>query len=166
MARREIGSTTGPGMTIRRYKTGEEEELWQLRRDTMRHINGLDYTREQIARWAPEHAADGWVEELRRKNPFVVDHEGVLVGFAELEGNGHIDGFYCHFQWQRRGIGTLLYRAIEEEAARLKLDELFLESSVTARGFFLSKGFAIVTEERNLICGAPAPRFHMRKKLG
>jgi len=49
-----------------------------------------------------------WKESVRQRNPFVVEHEGKIIGFAELEANGHIDGFYCHHQWQRKGVGKLL----------------------------------------------------------
>jgi GNAT superfamily N-acetyltransferase len=152
-------------MNVRRYKIGEEDELWRLHYHTTREINGRDYTKEQVERWAPDRMEADWKERIRQKNPFVAEHEGDVIGFAELEANGHIDRFYCHHQWQRRGIGKLLYQAIEQEAFRLEIPALFLESSITAREFFLGRGFQIVKEESNLICGAPAPRFHMRKEL-
>jgi GNAT superfamily N-acetyltransferase len=154
-----------PRMNVRRYKIGEEEEIWQLYHDTTRQINGKDYTQEQTKRWAPDQVEAGWNERVRNKNPFVAEHEGKIVGFAELDADGHIDRFYCHYQWQRRGAGKLLYQAIEHEAFRLGIKLLFLTSSVTAREFFLSRGFEIEKEESNLICGSPAPRFHMRKEL-
>jgi GNAT superfamily N-acetyltransferase len=152
-------------MNIRRYKIGEEVDIWQLYYNTTRQINGRDYTKEQVERWAPDQIEADWKERLVQKNPFVAEHEGKIVGFAELDPDGHIDRFYCHHEWQRRGVGKLLYQAIEDEAIRLKIDVLFSESSVNAREFFLSRGFGVVKEECNLICGAPAPRFHMRKKL-
>jgi N-acetylglutamate synthase-like GNAT family acetyltransferase len=152
-------------MNVRRYKTGEEKEIWLLYYNTTRRINGRDYTKEQVERWAPDQMEASWKERVRQKNPFVAEHEGEIVGFVELEASGHIDRFYCHHQWQRRGIGKLLYQAVEQEAFRLNINVLFLESSKTARKFFLSMGFEIVREESNLICGAPAPRFHMRKEL-
>ncbi len=48
-------------MIIRRYKPGEEEQLWQLYHDTTHVVNGKDYTPEQFERWAPsqvEHAIE------------------------------------------------------------------------------------------------------------
>ena len=86
-------------------------------------------------------------------------------GFAELESDGHVDGFYCHADWQRKSVGKRLLAAIEDEAKRMCLSSLFLESSITARGFFAGQGFEVVSEENNLVCGAPAKRFHMRKRL-
>ena len=152
-------------MNIRRYRIGEEKEIWKVCYDTIRIINGRDYTQEQVQKWAPDSIDSDWSERLRQKNPFIAEHNGQIIGFAELEANGHIDRFYSHHQWQRKGIGKLLYQAIEDEASRMKIDLLFAEVSMTAREFFLSRGFEIVGEENNLICGTIAKRFRMQKRL-
>ena len=152
-------------MNVRRYRVGEEDKLWKLRNDTTRAVIGRDYTEAQVRRWAPDRIDPDWHEKIRKKNPFVAEHDGEIVGFAELEPDGHINDFYCHHQWQRRGVGTLLQAAIEAEASRLKIDTLLLESSVTAHRFFLSQGFVIVEEKENLVCGSPAKQFIMRKEL-
>lgn len=99
-------------MQIRRYKPGEEEELWQLYHDTTHIINGDAYTKEQVERWAPhDKNMDEWKERIKVKNPFVVVQDDKIVGFAELEADGHIDYFYTHHQWQGKGIGSMLYSA-------------------------------------------------------
>ncbi len=152
-------------MNVRRYQAGEEEQIWQVYYDTTRLINGRDYTAEQVRRWAPDEGKPGWNERLKEKNPFVAEEEGQILGFAELEGNGHIGYFYSHHQWQRKGVGKLLYRALEEEALRRKIPLLFAEVSVTAREFFLGRGFEIVAEQNNLVCGTVAPNFQMQKRL-
>ncbi len=40
-------------MYVRRFNQVEEEELWQLYYNTTHIINGKDYTKEQVERWAP-----------------------------------------------------------------------------------------------------------------
>ena len=152
-------------MNVRRYRIGEEEELWILRNNTTRLVIGRDYTAAQVRRWAPDQIDPGWHEKIRRKNPFVAEHDGRIVGFAELKTDGHVNDFYCHHEWQRRGVGTLLQAAVEAEARRLGIGTLFLESSVTAHRFFLRQGFEIEEAKENLICGALAKQFIMRKRL-
>jgi N-acetylglutamate synthase-like GNAT family acetyltransferase len=153
-------------MNIRRHKVGEEDEIRKLYCDTTRNINGKDYTQAQVERWIQRAMGDEtWNERVKQKNPFVAEEGGKIVGFGELDADGHIDKFYCHHEWQRKGVGRLLYGAIEEEARRTGIGRLYLESSVTAKDFFASRGFQVVEEENNLICGAIAKRYRMQKMI-
>ncbi len=153
-------------MNVRRYKPGDEERLWQLYHDTTHIINGKDYTPEQCERWAPAVTdVSKWKQRIRAKNPFVAEEDGRILGFAELEDDGHIDYFYCDHEHQRRGIGSRLYEAIESEARRMELPRLHAAVSLNAKAFFLRMGFRVVKEQRNIICGAVAPNFIMEKAL-
>lgn len=153
-------------MQVRRYRPGEEDELWQLYYDTTHIIIGKVYTKEQVDRWAPHNKdMDEWKERLKKKNPFVVVENDTIIGFAELEPDGHIDYFYVHHNWQGMGVGSMLYNTIEEEAINKKTPHLYAEVSVPAKEFFLKQGFKILEEKNKIICGAPAPNFIMKKKL-
>lgn len=153
-------------MQVRRYIPGEEEELWQLYYDTTHIINGKVYTKEQVERWAPKNKdMDEWKERVKKKNPFVVVEFDTIIGFAELEHDGHIDYFYVHHKWQGKGVGSMLYIAIEEEAINPKMPQLYAEVSVPAKEFFLKQGFEVLEENNNIICGAPATNFMMQKKM-
>ena len=153
-------------MQVRRYKPGEEDQLWQLYHDTTHIINGEVYSKEQVECWAPhDKNMDEWKERIKKKNPFVAVEDGKIVGFAELEPDGHIDYFYAHHQWQGKGVGSMLYSAIEKQAISQKMSRLYADVSVVAKGFFLKQGFEVLKEQNNIICGAPAPNFKMEKKL-
>jgi putative acetyltransferase len=153
-------------MLIRRYQPGEERELWELNYHTTHEINGRDYTPEQCNRWAPADAdLAAWTARLARMQPFVAVHSGRIVGFAELEPDGHIDYFYCHHQRLNQGIGSALLRAIETEAAALGIASLYAESSVTAIDFFRAKGFHVEQERVNTVCGSPAKQYLVRKRI-
>jgi putative acetyltransferase len=41
-------------MQVRKFKSGEELELWQLFHDTIHQVNKADYTTEQIMAWPPD----------------------------------------------------------------------------------------------------------------
>lgn len=153
-------------LNIQRYKPGDEERLWRLYYDTTHLVNGKDYTSEQCERWAPANVDMAkWCERIRARNPFVAEENGQILGFAELEPDGHIDFFYCHHEHLRRGIGKMLYRALEEEARRLKIPCLHAAVSISAKGFFLRMGFHVEKEQRNIVCGTVAPNFIMRKEM-
>ncbi|MHC5079930.1 MAG: GNAT family N-acetyltransferase [Planctomycetota bacterium] len=113
-------------MEIRRYRPGEERAIWEVYYGSTRNVVAREYTEEQVKRWAPDDDdMERWKRKLARTNPFVAVIEGKIVGFAELEKDGHIDCFYCHHEVQRMGIGRALWHAVEAEAERLGLKNLF-----------------------------------------
>ena len=140
--------------------------MWQLYYDTTHIIIGEFYTKEQVQRWAPDDKnMDEWKERVREKNPFVAVEDGNIIGFAELESDGQINYFYVHHKWQGKGVGSALYNSIEGEATRQGIPFLYADVSKPAKGFFLRQGFEIVEEKNNIVCGAPAPNFTMKKRL-
>lgn len=101
-------------MKIRRYKSGEEEEIYQVYFRSTREVVSREYTLNQVLRWAPDdNDLLEWVNRLSKKNPFVAVVDNVIVGFAELESDGHIDMFYCLPEWVGKGVGTQLLKSLE-----------------------------------------------------
>lgn len=153
-------------MEIRRYEPGEEVEIWTLYFNTTHQVVSRSYTQEQASRWAPANPdMCAWREKLARTKPFVAVENDKIVGFAELEPDGHIDNFYCHHEWQRRGVGSSLLRALEAEARRTGVAVLFAEVSMTAVAFFRAKDFEITEVRTPIICGTAAKQFLMRKRI-
>jgi len=125
-----------------------------------------DYHAELIERWAPhDHDMDQWIDRLAQKNPFVAVVNKEIAGTAEIDTDGFIDYFYVHPRCQGRGIGKALLATLESEAAKLGVSTIFADVSVTAKSFFLSRGFSIVEAKSNIILGHPAPNFRMQKIL-
>ena len=152
--------------TVDRHALGDEHLLWELYHDTTHIVNGRDYTPAQCERWAPaDKNMNEWIARIQSKNPFVARNRKTIVGFAELDSDGHIDFFYVHHAWTRKGVGRLLYTTIETEARDNQLPRLYTESSITAMPFFVGMGFTITEEQEHLICDAPAKRYLMQKSL-
>jgi putative acetyltransferase len=153
-------------MTIRRYRTGEESEIWEVYFRATHESNARDYHRDLLNRWAPpDKDMSEWDERLREKNPFVALIDGRIVGMAELDDTGFIDYFYVHPEFQRQGIGSALFQRLESEAEAMKLSTLSADVSVTAKDFFLAKGFIIQEARSNIILGHSAPNFSMIKRM-
>lgn len=148
---------------VRRYRPGEENEVWSVYFGSTHHVVSRDYTPEQISRWAPDSIdSDAWRRRLEKTKPFVAVIDNQIVGFAELEADGHIGYFYCHHEFQRQGIGSAIMKELVGEAKRLELETLFAEVSTTAIEFFIAKGFRVEQERINLVCGAPAKQYLVR----
>jgi len=153
-------------MKVRRYNEGEEETLWYLLYQTVHTVNSRDYSLAQREAWAPSKCdLSKWKVRLRKTNPFVAEENGELIGFAELEVNGHIDCFYCASNWQRRGVGSALLGAIEQEAASQGITRLFADVSITAKGFFEAKGFFTEKEQMVSLCGEQLTNYAMSKHI-
>lgn len=155
-------------MDIRKAKRADAQQIVRVFHDTIHTVNTRDYTTEEVNAWSPDVPdADEWAEKrLPARITFVADDEGTIVGFGELETNGHIDCLYCHHNCQSRGVGTAIFRQIENEARALGLRRLFVEASITARQFFETQGFTIVNQQTIVRRGVELTNFIMEKHIG
>ncbi len=135
-------------MKIRLFEKKDAVKIAQLFHETVREINIRDYSKAQVQAWAPDniHFRD-WEHRYSNRFTYVADDKGTIAGFGELEPNGHIDSFYCHKDYQRRGVGSQIYQAIEAKALELGLNHLTTEASITAKPFFQRMGFSVIKEQ-------------------
>jgi putative acetyltransferase len=153
-------------MQVRLFQREDADQIAQLFHETVRHINLGDYSSEQVKAWAPDDLDfRDWAKVCANRYTYVVDDTGTIAGFGELEPDGHIDCFYCHKDYQRRGVGRRIYAAIEAKARDLKLERLFVEASITAKPFFERLGFTTVKEQQVPRGGQWFTNFVMEKWL-
>ena len=153
-------------MEIRNYKRDDAAEIVRLFYETVRSVNRSDYSREQVEAWAPEIPdVDEWRQRMAARKTLVAE-EGKIVGFAELEEDGHLDMLYVRSDAIGLGVGGLLYRAIEDEAQALRLGRIFTEASITARPFFGRQGFRVMREQTVWRRGVRLTNFVMEKSIG
>lgn len=152
---------------IRPYNETDAPALAAIFFNTIHIINSKDYSPTQIDAWAPESRlkTESWIGKWKKLPPIVATIDDVIVGFAELEENGHIDCFYCHHEYQNRGVGSALMKEIEERAKKNKLERLFAEVSITAKAFFAAKGFTIEKQQLVNVRGVELTNFVMQKIL-
>ncbi|CAN5700191.1 GNAT family N-acetyltransferase [soil metagenome] len=133
---------------IRAYEEKDAPEIVRLFYDTVHSINRSDYSDEQVEAWAPEIPdASVWHRRMASRKTLVAVENDEVVGFAELEADGHLDMFYLRKDVVGRGVGQRLYRAVEGEALAWGVGRIFTEASITARPFFLRQGFDVVREQ-------------------
>jgi len=153
-------------MKIRFFKKSDTEQVTRLFSDTVRIVNKQHYSEEQIRAWAPDniHFQD-WEKACLEKFTLVAEIDGMILGFAQFEDNGHIDCFYCHHEHQRQGIGSKLYEAIEAYAYKKGIAKIYTEASITARPFFLKMGFKHVQKQKVLVRGEVLINYVMEKGI-
>jgi putative acetyltransferase len=151
---------------IRKYKSGEEVELWNIFFNTVRKVNIKDYTYNQINAWAPEEYAEAkWSKKIKSINPFVAISDGKIVGYADLQANGYIDHFYCHHQYQRKGIGKALIIHLIDVGFEHGIKNFFCQVSITARPFFERFGFKVVKQQQVKIRGEILKNYLMERSV-
>ncbi len=153
-------------MLIRTHRNGDIPGISRLYYDTVHLINSHDYTREQIDAWAPAVPdVSFWKERFKKYRVYVAEENECIVGFSELDTTGHIDCFFVHHQWQRRGVGTRLMKRVEATAVRQQMPRLFAEVSVTAMPFFRDWGFVVVRENEAVRRDVKLKQFAMERWL-
>ena len=153
-------------MNIRKYIPGEQEFIWNIFYNTIHNINTQDYSIEQVEAWAPIDLDESvWANKIIQINPYVVVIDSKIVAYADLQESGYIDHFYCHHEYQRRGIGSFLYSHIEQVAKSQNISALSSDVSITAKPFFESKGFIVIKKQFLIMRGHKLAYFKMTKKL-
>jgi len=151
----------------RAYQLSDAQALANIYYNTIHHVNKRDYSIEQINAWAPSSSLviDGWKQKWEKLVPIVALSKNIIVGFAEFESNGHIDGFFVHHKFQGKGVGSVLMTAIEAIAKQNYTPRMDAEVSITAKSFFARKGFQVTKKQCVIIRGCKLTNFVMEKIL-
>ncbi len=153
-------------MEIRLFQLQDVEQIAQLFHDTVHEINIQDYSNQQVEAWAPNNIYfRNWAKICATRFTYIADQNGLILGFGELEANGHIGCFYCHKNYQRCGVGRLIYQQIERKALYLHLKGLFTEASITAKPFFAQMGFTVLQKQQVYCRGVSLTNYLMGKSL-
>ena len=107
---------------IRTYTSKDCLLLAQLFYDTVHTVNARDYTPEQLQAWAPG------LPDLEQWDRSFLEHTTFV---AEAQG---------------RGIATALCDALERSAG--EAERIVTHASLTAKPFFLSRGYRVKKEQQ------------------
>lgn len=158
--------TSGHEISIR---TGTEDDLQtmlSLFKETISSVCRKDYTDEQLEAWkSGAENKERWYEVIRNQLVLIAESEHQIVGFCTLDNGGYIDLLFVHHQYQHKGIASMLYTRIEEEALRQHEQQLTADVSKTARPFFEKEGFHVLNEQNVSVQGIMLTNYKMVKNL-
>ena len=124
--------------------------LAEIFRSSIEELSADDYSDAQQEAWAS--AADdeeGFGARLAGELTLVATLGGETIGFASLADNSRIDMLYVHPAAAGQGAAAMLCDALETLATARGSNELFVDASDCARGFFERRGF--VGKTRNSV---------------
>ncbi|EIY8044209.1 GNAT family N-acetyltransferase [Vibrio vulnificus] len=149
---------------IRKYEESDASELWELFYHTVRNVNRRDYYQEQVEAWAPDNFdCEIWKNKLNAISPFIAEIEGVIVGYADLQESGLIDHFFCHHDYQGKGVARCLMEHVFKVGTSRGITKYYSEVSITARPFYEKFGFKVVKEQSIEVRGQKLQNFVMEK---
>ena len=130
-------------ITIRKFKIGDEDGMWNVFYSSIHQVCSSNYTDEQIQAWAPDDLDPSiWVSKMQSIKPFVAVLGEKIIGYADLQNDGKIDHFFVHGDHQAQGVGSSLMTNIIENG--VNKDKLYSEVSHTAKPFFEKCGFKVI----------------------
>ena len=151
-------------MIIRRYDDSDLESIVTLFTESVRHVNILHYSEEQVVAAAPRPPdLDLWRKRIAGVAIWVAELDSQIAGFCGLGAAGHVDLLYTDYRFQRQGVARALYQQAETETLRQGVRRLFTEASVNARPFFEKMGFAVIREQEIEFCGLMFRNYAMEK---
>lgn len=139
-----------PQFALRPFLPQDAPLLADIFRAAVEELTEDDYTPAQQEAWAAEaDDLEGFAERLGKHLTLVATMEGSPVGFISLDKPTEIGLFYVHPAVAGRGVGKMLYGAVEKLSASRGTPHLSVEASDTAKEFFERRGFT--AEQRNSV---------------
>ena len=130
-----------------KHYNGQFREIEDIFHASVHETASSYYTSDQLKAWAPipiNYEASRARCEFKR--PFLYCDETSILGFIELDTDGHIDRHYVHPKYNRMGVGGALLAHVMQVAKEVGLSRLHVECSYLAKGLYLKNGFNVVSK--------------------
>jgi putative acetyltransferase len=149
---------------VREYRLDDLVGVVILFQRSVREVASRDYSPAQISAWAPESPdLEAWARRLETGGVFVYDRNDQIAGFARVDDTGYVDLLYVHPEVQRQGIARALFDRMISWAVNRGIRHLRSDVSITARPFFESGGFRVVTQQAVQRRGVSLQNFRMER---
>jgi putative acetyltransferase len=155
-------------LVVRSYRSGDVAAIARVYYDSVRLVASSRYDAAQVRAWANEVPnVVTWSARLAQptRATFVAELDGAIVGFLEIEDDGHLDMLYRSPAGEGLGVAAKLYAAAEAHARDRGVARITTEASLLAEPFFAKHGFVVERREGVERRGVPIPRARMAKTL-
>ncbi len=153
-------------MQIREATINDLAQIIKLFTETISAVNSKDYTSEQTAAWSSRGTdITKWTGKINEQYFIVSEDKDTINGFASLTTSGYLDFMFVHKNYQGKGIASMLLKSLENKAHELNIHEIISDVSITAKPFFLGKGFTLIKEQTVDINGVELTNFKMQKEI-
>ena len=135
-------------MQIRQYESADCKQLAELFYQTVHNINSKDYSEEQVNAWATGNIdLQEWDKSFLNHYTVVAVKDNIIVGFGDIDKSGYLDRLYVHKDYQRQGIASAI---CDEWECSVNDNHITTHASITAKPFFLNRGYHIIKKQEVL----------------
>lgn len=146
---------------IRPYVPADCPGLSRLFYRTVHTVCAADYSQAQLDAWATGTVdLTAWNASFLAHRTLVAELDGEIIGFADMDNTGYLDRIYVHAEHQRRGVATALCDALEGASGA---SVFTTHASITAKPFFLRRGYDVVKRQEVERRGVVLSNFVMKK---
>lgn len=146
-------------MILRKYTTSDCKPITELFYNTVHSINAKDYTNEQLNAWATGKVdLEKWNQSLQEHYSIVAVDNSIIVGFGDIDETGYLDRLYVHRDYQHRGIASAICDNLENA---VKTDKITTHASITAKPFFMHRGYNVIKEQQVIRNGVTLTNYVM-----
>ena len=155
-------------MRVRAYASGDAGAMADIYQRSVLLLGPADYTPEQVQAWA---GAGPTVERLAmlmsdgRRGLVAIDDDGRLIGFTDIEADGHIHFLYVAPDARGQGVADALLDAVEAIAIEARIKRLYSEASEAARRFLVRRGFVVLHRRDFEVGGVSIHNYAVEKRL-
>lgn len=149
-------------MQLRAYQSADCAQLARLFYDTVHTVNAADYTPAQLDAWATGTVdLAAWDASFLEHHTLVAVRGGTIAGFADMDRGGYLDRLYVRKDFQRQRVATALCDALEAASGAPRFTT---HASITAKPFFLRRGYRVLAEQQVERRGVLLTNFRMEKE--
>ena len=149
-------------LTIRKYLKEDCEHLAELFFKTVHAVNVKDYTEEELNAWADGKVnLEEWNRSFLEHYTVVAEKDGIVAGFGDIDKTGYLDRLYVHKDYQRQKIATAICDELEKA---VDVDKIVTHASITAKPFFIKRGYTVIKEQQVVRHGVSLTNYVMELK--
>ena len=150
-------------MRLREYHSADCKQIAELFYQTVHSINAKDYTDEQLDAWASGKVIlQEWDKSFRAHKTIVAIEGDTIIGFGDIDETDYLDRLFVHKDYQGQGIASAICDVLERCA---KGQIITTHASITAKPFFLHRGYYVVKKQSVIRQGVVLTNFVMEKRI-
>lgn len=128
---------------LRPFLPQDVKALRELFRASVEGLAAEDYDEEQREAWISQIDDEAaFSARLGQNLTILALQQAKIIGFASFKNNQFLDMLYVHPDFSGQGVGGYLLEAIEKLGAHRGVKKITLESSDTAKDFFIARGYS------------------------